>query len=242
MLYAAIASPETTVVPGTSRAPRSAQGAAGSTSGSTASALKWIFGILFMLVGGLFVVVGFVQFVETMRIAQREPKVLTGAELCRLKSTEAAPGWIAYTFSETKPIDVSVPRRRLGNAGEVQARCLLVRVEDKWLVATVAQGFDDDRLVGRLVSRDSAATQTLLERAAKLVPAGATLLPYEFNAVDGSTSDQQERYTAVGVLTVLGMLGLFLGIWLFRRRQPAAAVSSPAATTNWTYHPLPAAK
>jgi hypothetical protein len=238
MLYAAVGTPQTTVVPGRSRA---GAGSA-SVSPSETSSLVWIFGVVFMGIGALVLMAAIVGFFDTYRIAQREPKVMTAADLCRLKTTESTPAWIAFNLAETKTTDLTVARKRLASSGEVQARCLLVRVGDKkWLAATVPLGFDDEVLVGRLVSNDATTTQYLIERAAKLLPKGAVLLPYEFHAVEGSSSDQHVRYAAAGMTGSLGLLALLFGVWLFRRGRPAPAVSAPAIR-DWKFQPLPAAK
>jgi len=69
-----------------------------------------------------------------------------------------------------------------------------VRVEDKWLIASVAAGFEGNQLVGRLLPLDAAASHSLLERIRRIEPDPSALLPYEFNGVDGSASDQRIRY------------------------------------------------
>src|SRR5262249_24042373 len=150
------------------------------------SSVKWIFGLLLILAGALFLLAAFVHFTDTLKIARRQPKAMTAAELAQTKDAESAPTWIAYTVAESKPTQLSVPRSRLGAGGNVQARCLLVRVEDKWLVATVPPGFEGDRLVGRLVPVDSSSSQALLEKIRKLEPKPVALLSFEFVAVEGS--------------------------------------------------------
>jgi hypothetical protein len=197
--------------------------AAHRTSASYGSSpIKRLFGLLLLLGGGLFLVLAFVHFCNTWKIARRTPKTVTAAELCRKDYTDTAPAWIAYTFAESKPLDVTVTRRRLGGGGDVPARCLLVSAENKWLLATVAQGFEGNILVGRLVPLDPASSQHLIEQLRKLEPAPSALLPYEFNAVDGSASDQRQRFTAVAVIAIIGLAGLWLGVYLLRgRRRPA---------------------
>jgi hypothetical protein len=219
------------------KAPSGGPGGPPASSGS--SSIKRIFGVLLIVVGGLFLMLALVHFCATLKIAHREPVEITAAELCRTKNTESAPAWIAYTFTESKPTELTVTRRRLGNGGDAQARCLLVRVDDKWLVATVAAGFEGDRLVGRLVPLDSPATESLFERVRQLDRQPAALLPYEFNSVDGSASELGIRYTAAGIIAFFGLLGLWLGVHLFRRGPQPAPVPAAAAMADWTYHPLP---
>jgi hypothetical protein len=209
-----------------------AQGSPGGTyvpSGSPArphgpGSFRWMLGLLLLLGGGLFAVFAFMYFCDTFSIARREPRVATGAELCRKHYIKAAPAWIAYTFAESKPTTLTVTRRRLGLGGEVQARCLLVRAEDKWLAAIVPDSFDSNQLVGYIPPVDSPSTKSLLQQVRKAEP-GLALLPYEFSAVDGSVSDQQLRFTAAGVMIFLGLTGLLLGFLLVRRRRPAQATS-----------------
>lgn len=203
------------------------------------SPLKWMVGLVLMIGGGLLLALAFMQFSETRRIVQREPKVLTATDLCQVKNPALAPGWVEYTFQESQPLDLTVTRQRLGNGGKVQARCLLVRVDDKWLLASVAPSFEGDRLVGRLVTLDSVSSQSLVKQARQLKLKTSALLPYEFNAVDGSASDQQIRYVACAWIAGFGLLGLLPGAYLFRagrsRPAPSPAVSAP---TGLTYQPL----
>jgi hypothetical protein len=211
-------------------------GASSGTGGS--STVKWAFGLFCVLGGGLFLVLGCVHSWGTWTVTRREPRAATAADLCRKEYAAAAPGWIVYTFAESKPTDLTVTRRRLGHGGDVQARCLLVRVEDKWLVATVAAGFEGNDLVGRLLPADSPPTQSLIERLRKRDP-NTALLPYEFNAVDGSASDQRARYTAAGCIGGVGILGLSLGLYLLcGKRRPTQSSSAPA-TPGWAYQSVP---
>jgi hypothetical protein len=194
---------------------------------------------VFLLGGGLFLVVGVVHGYETWKLGQRKPQAVTAAELGQKDYIKSAPDWISYTFAESQPTKLTVKRQRLEIAGEVAADCLLVRVGDKWLAATVAPGFEGNTVVGRLVRLDSPGSKTLLERLGKLKPKPAALLPYEFIAVDGCASDQQTRYTEVAVLAIVGFLGLLLGVYLLRSgRRPAPKTPDPAIA-GWTVHPVP---
>src|SRR5882724_7032861 len=118
--------------------------ASGGAGGS--STVKWVLGLFLVVGGGLFVVLAGAHSWGTWTVTRREPTVATAADMCRKEYAAAAPGWIVYTFAESKPTELSVTRRRLGHGGDVQARCLLVRAEDKWLVATVAAGFEGNDL------------------------------------------------------------------------------------------------
>lgn len=197
-------------------------------TGGTATA-KWILGLLFVLGGGLLLLVAAFQFFQTLKIAHREPRSVTAAEIRKTKNSKSSPGaWIAYNFAESKPTDITVTRRRLGHGGDVKAHCLLVRVEDKWLVASVATGFEGNRLVGRLVANDSPSAQSLFDKVHKIQPK-SSLLPFEFNSVDGSVSDQEARYLACAWLGGFGFLGLLLGAFLIRGKRPVAASESAPA-------------
>ena len=201
-----------------------ASGTSRSAGSSAASTIRWALGLLFLLGGGLFLVLAFVHINDTLSIAQREPTVATAAELRNRDYVEAPPKWVSYTFEESKPIGETVTRRRLGHGGEVPAKALLVRVENRWLVATVANGFEGNELVGRLLPIDAPVSQPLIDRARKQEANPKSVLPYEFNAVDGCASDQQQRYTAAGVIGAFGLAGFVLGFLLLfagRRRQVA---------------------
>jgi hypothetical protein len=218
---------------GVAQAPVSASGV---SSGSGAKALRWLFGAVFLLGGGLFLIASIANFLDTWKIAQRVPKEVTAAELIKTDVAKSVPGpWLAYTFTESKPIELTVKRQRLGKAGDVQGDCLLVRVEDKWLFASVAHGFEGNQLVGRLVPLES---KLLLENIRKLEPNPSALLAYEFNGVDGSASDQQQRYIGAGVVALLSLLSLYFGWRLVRgKRQPAPTAAS---ASHGSFLPQPA--
>jgi hypothetical protein len=189
---------------------------------ATRSPVKWMLGLFFILGGGLFLVVALVIFCNTWKIAQWEAKEVTAAELLQTKDAKASPGqWLAYTFEGSKPTEQTVTRSRLNHGGDVEARGLLVQVQDKWMFVSVAPGFEGNRLVGRLSPLDPAQSKPLIEQIRKIEPNPAALLPYEFHAVDGCASDQRQRYSGAGVCGFLGLLGLLPGFLLCRKRRPA---------------------
>ena len=208
-------------------------------STSSASPLKWLFAILLILVGGLFLLAAIVNFFDTWKVSRWEPKVVSAAQLCKTDGAKAAPApWLAYTFEESKPTDVIVMRRRLGKAGDVKAQCLLVRVQEKWLLATVPSGFEGNQLVGRLVPLES-PPQQVVEKIRGIDPKQSVLLPFEFNAVDGSASDQRQRFITAAVLAFFGLLALFLGVWLIRgKRRPAQHTEPAPVKTGSSFLPL----
>jgi len=194
--------------------------AAPATRGS--STVKKMFGLFFILGGVWFLIKKMVLFYDTWKIAQWVPKEVTAAELSQTKDPKSYPGpWLAYTFEGSKPTELNVTRPRLNHGGDVEARGLLVQVEDKWMFVSVAPGFESNRLVGRLSPLDPAQSKPVIERLRKMEPNPAALLPYEFNAVDGCASDQRQRYTGAGVCAFLGLLGLLPGLLLCRKRRTA---------------------
>jgi hypothetical protein len=145
---------------------------------------------------------------------------VTPAELRAANDPKTYPGpWIAYTFTESKPAEMTVKRQRLNFGGEVQAPGLLVAVEDTWMFVSVAPGFEGNRIIGRLSPLDSALSKTLSQRLQKTDPNTPALLSCEFNAVDGCASDRHARYTAAGVCAVLGVAGVWPGLRLSRKRR-----------------------
>lgn len=203
----------------------SASGGRRSGSSSLGSA-AWVFGLVIVVVGSLLLGLAAIHFYDTWSVARRQPLAMTAAELRKSASGKTAPdSWIAYAFKESKPTDLKVTRRRLGSGGEAQARCLLVRVEDKWLTASVAPGFEGEKLVGRLRPLDPVTAERLTDKAGKGKPKPAALLPYEFHGVEGSVSDQQTRYMAAAWLGIFGLASLLVGFFLVRGRRHSA--SSP---------------
>jgi hypothetical protein len=171
-------------------------------------------GVMLLLGGALFLVVAFVNVNATLEVARRHPTPATPAELRTRTFVEKPPAWISYTFEESKPMEETVKRQRARRGGEVEARCILVQVENRWLVATVAKDFEGNELVGQLMPLDSPISQPLIDHARQEEADPKTILPYEFFAVEGCPSDQRFRYTIAGIIGGLGLGGIILGLWL----------------------------
>jgi hypothetical protein len=189
---------------------------------SGSSPVKKTFGVILLLGGLFFLLCAGGIFYNAWKIAQWVPKYVTAAELRAANDPKTYPGpWIAYTFAESKPAEMTVKRQRLNFGGEVQARGLLVAVEDQWMFVSVASGFEGNRIIGRLSPLDPALSTTLAQRLQKMDPNPPALLSCEFNAVDGCASDRHSRYTVAGVCAVLGVAGVWPGLLLCRRRRIA---------------------
>jgi hypothetical protein len=145
---------------------------------------------------------------------------VTAAELGRPDFAASAPDWIRFTFAESKPTGVAVKRIRQSGGVEADARCLLVRVDSHWLVATVPPGFEGNELTGYVVPIDPATSRPMLELIVKAQPKVTAILPFEFNGVEGSPSDQRLRYTVAAILGCVGLVGALLGVYIipFRSR------------------------
>ena len=176
--------------------------------------IKKIVGGVLLVLGALFLLLAFLQFNNVQKIVQQTSTPATPAELRTRSYVDKPPPWVSYTFEESKPVDETVTRKRQGYGGEVHAKVIMVRVENRWLVATVAPDFEGNELVGRLLPIDSPISQPLIERQRKLQSDPKEILPYEFFAVEGCASDQQLRYHAAGLTGVIGLFGLLLGVWL----------------------------
>jgi hypothetical protein len=185
-----------------------------------------VFGLLFVLGGGLFLVLAVVHFSQTWNLAHRQPTVVTAAELCRKDYAKSAPDWIEHTFAESKPSKNTVTRSQLGNSVQVQANCLLVRVQNSWLAATVGQEFEGNQLVGRLVPLQPSLFQALSEELGDRKSRSFHLLPYEFDAVGTSAREQRIAYIASASIAGFGLLGLWLGLYLYRRGLVAVTASA----------------
>jgi hypothetical protein len=202
----------------------STSGSGGTTystaSHSGSSPVKKTFGIILILCGLLFLVCAAGIFYNAWQIAQWVPKEVSAAELRPTKDPKDYPFfWLAYTFEASKPAEMTVTRQRLKHGGDVEARGLFVPVEDKWMFVSVAPGFEGNRLVGRLSPLDPAISKALFQRMRTIEPNSTALLPFEFNAVDGCDSDRRQRYTGAAVCAFLGMLGVWPGLRLCRRRR-----------------------
>jgi hypothetical protein len=226
LAYAALTAAESA---NTRAAAHARHGGTGAPHGSGGpSVFKLLVGLVLLLGGGLFLFIGCTQGWNTWNIAQRTPTDVTAAELCQKNFVESAPDWVRFTFAESKPTTVTVKRDRLAGGGEVQARCVLVRVEDKWLLATVPPKFEGNDLVGRLVRFDATASRPMIEQVVKAEPKVTALLPFEFNGIDGSAADQRLRYTASGILAFVGLLGVLIGVYLVPFGRKSAVRAAPA--------------
>jgi len=186
------------------------------------SPVRRVFGLCLVLGGLLFLVGAAAIAHNTWTISQLVPREVTAAELRPTKDPKTYPGpWLAYTFDAAKPAETTVTRQRLNRGGDVEARGLFVPVADKWMFASVAPGFEGNRLVGRLTPLDPALSKTLTQRLRTLQPDPGTLLPCEFNAVDGCESDRRQRYAGAAVAAFLGLLGVWPGLLLCRTRRMA---------------------
>src|SRR5262245_9998582 len=175
--------------------------------------LKILLGVFFILGGGLFMIVAFVQYKGVNDVAQRSPTVATPAELRTRSYVANPPSWVSYTFEEAKPIDEVITRRRGGHGGEVHAKAILVKVETRWLVATVTEDFDGNELVGKIMPVDSPISQPLIERVRKEQDDPRSILPYEFFAVEGCPSDQQFRYSVSRWMGGIGLAAFLAGLY-----------------------------
>jgi len=192
--------------------------AAASRSGS--SPVKKRVGVILILGGLLFLVCAAGIFSNAWKIAHWVPKEVTAAELRATKDPKTYPGpWIAYTFEASKPAEMTVKRERLNHGGDVEARGLLVAVDDQWMFVSVAPGFEGNRIIGRLSPLDPKLSKDLVQWMHKKDPNSPALLSCEFNAVDGCASDLNQRYTGAAFSAVLGVAGVWPGLRLCRRRR-----------------------
>jgi hypothetical protein len=195
-------------------------GAVAGAINADGSPIRKTFGVILVLVGLVFLLAAGGIFYNTWKIAHWVPKDVTAAELRAATDPKTYPGtWIAYTFESSKPADMTVKRARLNYGGDVEARGLLVAVEDTWMFVSVAPGFEGNRIVGRLSPLDPKVSKDLTQWLKKKDPNGPALLSCEFMAVDGCASDRNQRYTGAGFSAFLGVVGVWPGLRLCRKRR-----------------------
>ncbi len=242
LLYGAIRAAQASTEPTARRPfPGSSPAAASRRSGAS-SGTKTVIGLLFLSGGGFLLFIAGREAWNTWNVSRRPVTEVTAADVGRLDFAKSAPDWIRFTFTESKPTTVAVKRKRQGGETEVEARCLLARVQDKWLLATVPPGFAGNDLVGYVVPFDPVATRPMLEQIVKAEPKVRGILPFEFNAVEGSAEDQRLRNMAAALLGFFGLLGVLVGVCLVpfggRPAAPAAAPlgqSGPSAAVEQTW-------
>jgi hypothetical protein len=224
LIYGAIKAAEASCEP-TARRPFGGASAAARRGSGGASLGKVLFGLVFLLGGGLLIFAGGREAWDTREVSRRPATEVTAAELSQPDFAGSAPEWIRFQFTESKPTAVALKRKRRGGGLEADARCLLVRVENKWLVATVPPDFQGNELTGYLVPIDPTASRPMLEQIAKAQPKVTTILPFEFNGVEGSASDQRLRNSGAAILGFVGLVGVLLGVYFlpFRSRSAVTA-------------------
>src|SRR5262245_59602581 len=80
----------------------SGRGSGGGSSGAgVLKTLKILLGVFFILGGGLFMVVAFIQYNGVNDIAQRAPTVATPAELRTRSYVASPPAWVSFPFEES---------------------------------------------------------------------------------------------------------------------------------------------
>jgi hypothetical protein len=231
LLYGAIKAAEASTQP-TARRPFIGQTtASGSGSREGSSFAKTLIGLVLLLAGGLFLYIGAHEAWTTWNVSRRQATEVTASELGRPEFGESAPDWIRYTATESMLTGVAVKRKRTGGSVEVDARCLLVPMGKQWLIATVPPGFQGNELTGYVVPLDTNAARPMLEQIVKAEPKVTAVLPFEFNGIEGSASDQQLRYTGAAILAFAGLLSVLIGVYLmpFRSRTAVARASGVGA-------------
>jgi hypothetical protein len=224
LLYGAIKAAEASAQPSARRPLGGASAAPGGSGRSSAGRL--LIGVVFLLGGGLLGFIGGREAWTTWEVSRRPAAEVTAAELARPDFAGSAPDWIRFTFAEAKPTGVAVKRKRRSGGGEADARCLLLRVENKWLVATVPPGFQGNELTGYVVPIDPTASRPMLEQLVKAEPKLTAILPFEFNGVEGSAGDQRLRQTAAAVLGCAGLVGALIGVYFIRSGFRSAATAA----------------
>jgi hypothetical protein len=184
---------------------------------------KLLIGLVFVFGGGLFTYIAGLEAWNTWNVSRRPATEVTEAELGRPDFAKSAPDWIHYTFADSKPTPVVVKRKRLTGSGEADACCLLVHLDNKWLVAMVPPGFQGNELTGYVVPFDPTASRPMLEQIMKAEPKLNAILPFEFNAVEGSVGDQRLRNMGAALLGCFGLVGVLLGVYLIPFRAGRAA-------------------
>jgi hypothetical protein len=227
LLYGAIKATQESMDPSAGRPCGRASAAAAPARPARSGVGKLLVGVVFLFGGALLVGVGVREAWSTWNVSRRQATEVTAAELGRPDFAASAPAWIRFPFAESKRTGLAVKRKRQSGGGEADARCLLVRVEDRWLVATVPPGFQGTELTGYVVPFDPTASRPLLERVAKAEPEATALLPFEFNGVEGSAGDQERRHTAAAILGFFGLMGVLLGVYFIPFRSRSAAVAAP---------------
>ncbi len=144
--------------------------------------------------------------------AQRGAHVITAAELVKADLDKMADPWVAYVMPHCRYADVEIVRKYGGVPTSTMTRFLLVKVEDHWLVASVAPDFVGARLEGRLEKWETPFMREVLAKIRAQHPDEAhTLLPFQMNAEQSFAGHVATDNIVDGIIALVGMVFVVLG-------------------------------
>ena len=166
---------------------------------------------------GILLVIGSVGFllynIRWIRSAFAGPVPITLAELRKLEDPgKLTNPWVTFTYEQSVDTGLQlVNQSRRGGGDTVASSYLLVKVEDRWLITEVKAGQKGKTVTGYLAKWSTPLRLDAVDKVKAAQPDKAKLLlPYQF---DGEYRYWEEAMYMVGLLSVLGVLGLILGIW-----------------------------
>jgi hypothetical protein len=165
----------------------------------------------------------------------RGPVPITEAQLAQLESPSSLPGqYVTLTVSELHDSEVRLTKTKYGNTTVIR-HYVVVRVGDRWLVASVPPDFRGNRLTGYLERWTKGNDVGALDQVhQKLTPENRErVMPFQLNAGDDHVG---KCWAFLGVFGVLGVLGLGMAVHALFRPAPVASPLAAAAGAPADWH------
>ena len=164
--------------------------------------MRWFCAIVALLFGGALLLVALAMFLGAQDSNQRGPRVVKADELRKLQDPSSLPDpWVSYTAPKVIDTNIVV---RLGRKRNSAVRYLLLKVEDRWLLARVQPRHTGNKVEGSLTVLSGPNFDRVSKEVYMLAPAKASkLLPYHL--------DGQYDYGVNGrtMMIVAGFVALF---------------------------------
>lgn len=185
--------------------------------------MKWTFGILGPLIGGL-MMLGGGAYVYSAHSNRPELRKVTGEELAKIEKIEDMPGWIVV---EPEHVIYTQVRYARGSSGATVSKFVLIKAGDRWMVAHVPPQYKGGRIEGQLKRLDHLALpwlqQAFPDHTNLLLP---SQLEAEYDLAGSVRQDAIFGYGTVG----FGLLFFAIGLgFLFMKTPPPIGTATPSS-------------
>lgn len=175
---------------------------------------NWAIAVVVFLGGLPVTAIGALMFFDA-RTNHPKARDVDAADLIRIDRPESMPDWISY--NSDRCIDTGAQYVKL-RSRQTTSKFLLLKVQDRWLLAKVDPRFNGWRVEGKLTGLDS----VVLPKVREAYPHEASrVLPYMFDGEYDIAATQRQNSILGGAVAVFGMLMLGHGLGRFIAKPPA---------------------